>query len=174
MSMKALSARRLATLNAAQLSYPAGLDIDQPGPGWTSFQESALLQRNDFETLTAELLGWQVHERAGLRLAVSDVPLQLGSVVEMRMRVGPVPVRAPCRVVEITAEWDRRGFSYGTLPGHPEVGMERFELRRASDGTVTFQITAISRPASVVGFVAGSIHRRIQRQITERYLQALQ
>ena len=34
------------------------------------------------------------------------------------------PVRAPCRVVYVVDEPDRRGFAYGTLPGHPEIDGE--------------------------------------------------
>ena len=39
------------------------------------------------------------------------------------------PVRAPCRVVYVVDEPDRRGFAYGTLPGHAESGEERFVVR---------------------------------------------
>jgi uncharacterized protein (UPF0548 family) len=34
------------------------------------------------------------------------------------------PIRVPCRVVYVLDEPERRGFAYGTLPGHPESGEE--------------------------------------------------
>lgn len=41
---------------------------------------------------------------------------------------GPLRLRAPCRVVYTVTESRRRGFAYGTLPGHPECGEEAFVI----------------------------------------------
>ena len=43
------------------------------------------------------------------------------------------PGRRPCRVVYVVDEPDRRGFAYGTLPGHPESGEELFLVRYDPD-----------------------------------------
>ena len=61
------------------------------------------------------------------------------------------PVRAPCRVVYVVDEPDRRGFAYGTLPGHAESGEELFLVRYdpATD-EVYAEVTAFSRHAHVV------------------------
>jgi uncharacterized protein (UPF0548 family) len=37
-------------------------------------------------------------------------------------------LQAPCRVVYVIDEPDIRGFAYGTPPGHPESGEERFAV----------------------------------------------
>ncbi len=87
---------------------------------------------------------------------------------------GPLRVNAPCRVVYAIDEPDRRGFDYGTLPDHPECGEEAFIIERHADGTVSFTITAFSRPASRQAKLAGPAGRAIQRQTTNRYLRALQ
>lgn len=86
---------------------------------------------------------------------------------------GPISVRVPCRVVYVTDEPARRGFAYGTLPGHPESGEEAFVIDRRRDGTVTFTITAFSRPATLLARMAGPIGRAIQDHITARYLRSL-
>ncbi|HEV8560641.1 MAG TPA: DUF1990 family protein [Actinophytocola sp.] len=49
---------------------------------------------------------------------------------------------APGRVVHVVEEEHRRGFAYGTLPGHPECGEEAFLLERHADGTVTCSRTS--------------------------------
>lgn len=95
------------------------------------------------------------------------------TVVLMRLGVGPVSLRIPCRVVYVVDEPDRRGFAYGTLPGHPEAGEERFVLRRRDDGSVELTIAAFSRPASMLAKVGGPLSRKIQDMMTQRYLRAL-
>jgi uncharacterized protein (UPF0548 family) len=58
------------------------------------------------------------------------------------------------------------------LPGHPESGEEAFILQRHDDGTITFTITAFSRPAEMLATIAGPLGRRIQDAMTNRYLRA--
>ena len=67
----------------------------------------------------------------------------------------------------------RRGFAYGTLPGHPESGEEAFVIERHDDDTVSFTITAFSRHATRLARVAGPLGRAAQRRITARYLRSL-
>jgi uncharacterized protein (UPF0548 family) len=47
------------------------------------------------------------------------------------------------------------------------------DVSRGADGTVTFTITAFSRPATALTRSAGPIGRAIQRHMTGRYLRAL-
>jgi len=84
--------------------------------------------------------------------------------------LGPLKFTAPCRVVYVNSEADKAGFAYGTLPGHPESGEESFVLELRQDGTVTFTITALSRPATLLARFAGQIGRAVQGRITDRYL----
>lgn len=89
-----------------------------------------------------------------------------GGVVVLGLGLGASRISAPCRVVYVIDEPDRRGFAYGTLPGHPERGEEAFIISRHRDATVTFTITAFSRPASPLGKAAGPAGRAVQRRIT--------
>ena len=97
----------------------------------------------------------------------------LDTVVLMRWGLDPFAVKVPCRVLEVIDESRRRGFAYGTLPGHPEAGEERFILEQVEDGRILFTITAYSRPASALARLAGPISRAAQRFMTQRYLKAL-
>jgi uncharacterized protein (UPF0548 family) len=52
--------------------------------------------------------------------------------------------------VYVVSETGRSGLAYGTLPRHPESGEEAFLLEQQDDGTVTFTVTAFSRPATAL------------------------
>ena len=67
---------------------------------------------------------WQMHRRAGLHVAASDERAHVGAVAMMRLGPSWLGIHVPCRVVYEIAEERRRGFAYGTLPGHPESGEE--------------------------------------------------
>ncbi len=91
----------------------------------------------------------------------------------MHLGIGPAAIRIPCRVAYVVDEPGQRGFAYGTLPGHPESGEERFVLKQHRDGTITIEITAFSRPASRLASLGGPVARRVQQTMTTRYLRAL-
>lgn len=91
----------------------------------------------------------------------------------MRLRVGPFTFNAPCVVVWAEKAADSCGFAYGTLPGHPERGEERFEVRIAPSGEVTFRIVAFSAPARWFTHLGGPVARLVQTTTTDRYLKAL-
>lgn len=123
-----------------------------------------------FEAAAEAVLGWQVQLRAGLRVAASSATVRAGTVVTLGF--GRL-VTAPCRVVYVVEDPRRRGFAYGTLPGHPERGEESFVVEHHGDGTVSFTVTAFSRPATPLARAAGPLGVAVQRWITGRYLRAL-
>jgi len=128
--------------------------------------------RDWFDVAAGRVLTWEVQRRAGLTVKTTR-EVALGVRAVLRMRVGPVPVRAPVEVVVVTAEADRVGFAYGTLEGHPERGEERFEVVLRADGAVEARIRAFSRPGRWFTRLAGPVGRRLQRSTTTRYLDAL-
>ena len=66
-----------------------------------------------------------------------------------------------------------RGFAYGTLPGHPESGEERFVVELMPNDDVMLHITAFSKQARLYARLAGPLSRLIQRFMTDRYVDAL-
>ena len=116
---------------------------------------------------------WQVQLGAGLQVSASAPAAVAGAVVILGLGIGPLRLRAPCRIVYAVDEPHRRGFAYGTLAGHPESGEEAFMIQHHDDDTVSFKITAFSRPATRLAKVAGPAAGVVQRQITTRYLRAL-
>jgi uncharacterized protein (UPF0548 family) len=129
--------------------------------------------RAAFESTADSLLRWGLQRGARIRVAASSDAVEADAVAVLRLGWGPLAVRAPVRVVYLVEEPDRRGFAYGTLPGHPESGEELFVVEYARDGAITLRITAFSRPRSVLARCAGPVGVLIQRWITRRYGRAL-
>lgn len=97
--------------------------------------------------------------------------LRPGDTVIMRVPFYPFPV--PARVVYVIDEPLRKGFAYGTLPGHPERGEEAFIVDYRDDDSVWLTIRAFSRPANWVFWVGYPIVRLMQEVYTGRYERAL-
>jgi uncharacterized protein (UPF0548 family) len=113
---------------------------------------------------------WQGHRRAGATIYPAEAIIAVGTEVVATVRLGLLFIVAPCRVVYVTAEPDRVGFAYGTLPGHPERGEEAFHVTRHGDGPVRFEIVAFSRPATVMARMGGPLSRLVQNRTTRLYL----
>lgn len=164
----------LLKLLAARLSYrPLGGPEGATLSDYNHLNQAVTLRRRDFEDAVRDLFEWRMHSRAGLRVQASDIPLRQGTVALMRLGLGALSLKIPCRVLDVVAERRRRGFTYGTLPGHPEAGEERFLLEQLDDGRIRFSISAYSRPASALAKIGGPLSRAAQRVMTQRYLQAL-
>ena len=87
-------------------------------------------------------------------------------------RLGPFAV--PCRVVYVLDEPDRRGFAYGSLPGHAVSGEEMFGVRfDPVDGGVYSEVVAFSRPARWWSRLGAPVLALAQRTVTHRYLDAV-
>jgi uncharacterized protein (UPF0548 family) len=126
--------------------------------------------RARFDEAADRVMRWGMLRGAGAHVTPSTEVAQAGSVLV----VGLGPVRAPCRVVYVIDEENRRGFAYGTLPGHPESGEELFAVRYdPADDAVFAEIVAFSRPATWWSKAAGPITSMLQRIMTKRYLSAV-
>ena len=103
----------------------------------------------------------------------SDARVERDQVVLITIKIGPFDVMAPCRIVDVVDEASRYAFAYGTLPSHPECGEELFDVTLSDDGTVTFTVTAFSKPATFLPKVGALIARLVQLRATRRFLDAL-
>ncbi len=138
--------------------------------GYHHLRESRRLGVVDLDDVASVLLTWQMHRRAGVRRVGGVERATVGGDVSFRFLGQTIP----CRVVSVIDETDRRGFTYGTLPGHPERGEERFVVERdPASGVVTATITAFSRPGGWRTRALGPVGRWVQSRMTQRYLDAL-
>jgi uncharacterized protein (UPF0548 family) len=123
-----------------------------------------------FEQAADAVMHWGMQRGAGLRVQASSEVVEVSAVVLVRMGFLP----APCRVVYVIDEPDIRGFAYGTLPGHPESGEERFAVRRDPTTSAVFaEVSAFSRPATWWSKAGGPLVSVAQRLIAKRYLRAV-
>jgi uncharacterized protein (UPF0548 family) len=144
--------------------------VDDPPPGFGVTHAAVVLPDDGFDAVRRALLAWDVHRVAGLRVA-TDGTARTGTTVVLGLQLGPVWALAPCRVVQHTDVAGRAGFSYATLPGHPEEGVEEFAVVR-EDGGTWFEVTAISRPAGTLGQLGAPVSRYVAARATQRYLDA--
>jgi uncharacterized protein (UPF0548 family) len=87
--------------------------------------------------------GWAVKQEIGFTISPDDAQVVAGRDYETRY--GWMRVHEPVRVIWIADEPDRRGFGYGTRPGHPITGEECFLVERDADGSVWFVTRTVSR-----------------------------
>jgi uncharacterized protein (UPF0548 family) len=134
--------------------------------------------RAAFDRVADALLRWDVHRGAGLTVE-ADGPVAKGARVRLLLP-GPLrslPVTIECRVVYVVDEAGRgrRGFAYGTLPGHVEEGEARFLVETdpaRDDAPVTLTVDAFSRPGRPWVASVAPLARLGQEAATQGYLLA--
>jgi uncharacterized protein (UPF0548 family) len=163
----------LARLTEAPFTYPeVGATRGALPAGYHHVNRSARVGtgRARFEQAAQRVMRWEMLRGAGIRVTPSSEVAQVGSVVFVHLG----PVRAPCRVVYVVDDENRRGFAYGTLPGHAERGEELFAVRYdPADEAVYAEVTAFSRHATWWSRAVGPGTSLLQRIVTRRYLSAV-
>ncbi|HEU4543599.1 MAG TPA: DUF1990 domain-containing protein [Jiangellaceae bacterium] len=155
-------------------SSELGVGEDLP-PGYRHVRRNAVVGRGAeaFAAAGEALLSWEMHRRAGLRVAATAPRAEAGVDVVCWLGAGPFRVTIPCRVVAALASERSAGFAYGTLPGHPARGEEAFLVQWRDDDLVAFTVVAFSRPARLYTRLGGPVTHAIQRAFTRRYFRAL-
>lgn len=168
------SAVDFAKLNAQPLTYEEVGATARPElpDGYKHIAVAAEIGsgRRRFEEAGAAVLRYGMQRGSGVSVQASSDVAAVGTVVVVRLG----PIKAPCRVVYVVDEPDRRGFAYGTLPGHPESGEELFSVRYdPDDETVYAEVRAFSRSATWWSRLGAPVTSLGQRVMTRRYLRAL-
>lgn len=164
---------KLTDLAGLALTYPeVGATADEMPAGYHHIRKSSVIGRGRerFEQAAADGMRWGMLRGAGLRVEASAPTAAVGADVLVHLG----PVLAPCRVVYVVDEPDRRGFAYGTLPGHAECGEELFLVRfDPATEEVHAEVAAFSKHATWWSRLASPVTSTIQRLVTDRYLRAL-
>ncbi|MEV0292943.1 DUF1990 domain-containing protein [Nocardia sp. NPDC050710] len=127
-----------------------------------------------FDRAGAEILAYRMQKGTGIFRNASTPTAEVGTHLTVRLGLGPLAITAPCRVVYVLDDTDRRGFAYGTLSGHPEIGEELFAVEYdPADDSVYGLVTAFSRPGSWYTRLGGPVVRLIQHFIAGRYIGTL-
>lgn len=139
-----------------------GCTREQPRPqrGWNIDRERVLLGHGEevFRRACAAIENWRMFPREVAEVYWPEVPIVAGSAVGVLYWAAPARLwlLCPARIIFVNdsaaershPQTEQFGFAYGTLPGHPERGEERFliEWNRADD-SVWYDLLAVSQPA---------------------------
>lgn len=159
------------------LTYPdVGATAGEMPPGYRQVRASRRIGagRERFESAAEAVMRYGMLRGAGLRVDATTAVAAVGT--DVLGRLGPFV--APCRVVYVIDEENRRGFAYGSLPGHAVRGEEMFAVRFGSPGNpaddgVYAEVAAFSRPATWWSRLGSPVLALSQRLVTRRYLRAV-
>ncbi|MFC9894299.1 DUF1990 family protein [Nocardia sp. NPDC127579] len=144
-------------------------------PGFRRYERTVVIGHGaaDWDAASRAVLDWAVKRRSGFRVTPPE-PVTFGARYRVTAAVGPFAVHEPVRVVAVVDTASRRGFAYGTEPGHPVSGEEAFVVHRTSDGTIRFTLRSLTRAAPALPWRAAfPILLIAQRYYRRRYLAAL-
>lgn len=143
----------------------------QAPPGFAALRSERVLGRGPVVERAAgeALLTWQVQRGAGIAVTATSPRAAAAVTVLQQVRVAGLALLAPCRVLAAPDQPGRRGYTYATLPGHPEQGEESFLVTTDADGTVTLRITSVSRPAALLARLGAPVTRAVQRRTVAAY-----
>ncbi|MCW2737182.1 DUF1990 domain-containing protein [Nocardioides sp.] len=122
-----------------------------------------------FDPAADFVLGFGMQRAGGFRVTASSPTAVVGTSLTLRRWFGPVRITARTQVVYVVDEPARRGFAYGTLPGHPESGEELFLVERTGEETWA-EIRAFSRPGRWFTRLGGPVVRLLQTRSSRAYL----
>lgn len=137
-----------------------------------SFRRTIGSGDHDLATARTALQEWGAHRGSGVEVFPRDASVAEGETVAIVTRQMGLWVLAACRVVSVVDGPSEFGFTYATLPGHPECGYESFTVRRRGDD-VAFEVEAVSRPGIALVRLGAPVTRILQRRASEAYLGAM-
>jgi uncharacterized protein (UPF0548 family) len=163
----------LAGLESASLTYnPPGItnQITQT-PFYFTKDHCRVQLGNGEETYNRAILAlknWQQFNLGWLQVINTNTPIVSGATVGLLCSYGPLWVLFACRIIYIMNEGGaihKFGFAYGTLPGHPECGEERFTVEwHQSDNSVWYDILAYSYPGEFLTALGYPLTRALQKK----------
>jgi uncharacterized protein (UPF0548 family) len=164
-----------STVGATAETPPAGFNVDHTRIKLGSGERT-------FLAATSALQKWQQFRLPWLEAGPADTPIRAGEVVAVLARVGGLWSLNACRILSVIDESggdeagpiDRFGFAYGTLPGHAEMGEERFLIEwNRTDDSVWYDILAYSRPRHPLVWLGYPFARLIQKRFARESAAAM-
>ncbi|PQO32369.1 DUF1990 domain-containing protein [Bremerella cremea] len=115
-----------------------------------------------------EALGrWQQFDLGWVAAKPTSTKINEGETICVIGRAAGMYWLNACRIVYVVDDamnTPKFGFAYGTLPGHMEMGEERFLVEMDQAGDVWYDILAFSRPKRWIAWVVYYYMRRLQKR----------
>ena len=127
-----------------------------------------------FERAKVAIRAWRMFPAPWTAIEPPTTPIREGETLAVHVRVLGLWWLNATRIVYTIDEPRMYGFAYGTLPGHVEMGEERFlvEWDRTTE-SVWFDILAFSRPRHLLTKLAGRQARRMQQRFRDESTAAM-
>jgi uncharacterized protein (UPF0548 family) len=161
-------------------SYPdVGSSLGKPPAGYVVDHHRVRLGTGlrVFERARAALGDWAMFRVGWVEACPAALPIEEGTTVALLARGLGLWALFACRIVCLIEEHgpvESYGFAYGTLPGHALSGEERFTVRwDRAEGSVWYDLLAISRPSRLTWRLGYPLIRRIQRRFAPASLRAM-
>jgi uncharacterized protein (UPF0548 family) len=161
---------RVSYASMRSATPPAAFDVDHTRVRLAAGEKA-------FAVASDALRQWQEFQLGWVTAIPDHTPIKEGEVVAVLARVLGIWWLNACRIVEVVDDdgaMRRFGFTYATLPGHVECGQERFMIEwDKRDGTVWYDVLALSRPGHWLVRLGYPIARRIQRRFARESAAAM-
>lgn len=133
--------------------------------------------RGTYERACRALRTWQMFSMGWVRLHHHEVPIAIGSVVAVEVRLFGLYWLNAARIVYTISQTGSRasfGFAYGTLEDHAESGEERFLVEYDTrTREVWYDLLSFSRPNKPLVRMGAPLARSLQRRFAAASLQAM-
>ena len=169
-------ARFLDSQRAASFSYPeTGATSHLPPAGYDVDHNRVWLGagRETLERGIAAVRRWTMFDLGWVELHRRDTRIEVGATVAVLASCVAVWSLNAARIVYVVEEERRFGFAYGTLEDHVEQGEERFLVEMFPDGSVWYDILALSRPRHWAARMGYPLTRRLQRRFARDSMAAM-
>ncbi len=120
---------------------------------------------------------WRMFDMPWLSVAPKDAPILIGTTVVIWAKTFGAWTLNPARIVASIDEpgpVERFGFTYASLPGHAEEGIESFVVEwNHADDSVWYDLHAISRPGRWFTTLIQPMARGLQRRFARDSVTAM-
>lgn len=163
--------------SSSELSYEEvgkSLDVLPPGYNHDRYVEVIGNGKQDFDLAIKGFECWVCQSNSGLLVPTLDLALEVGTTIYFGLKMGPIVLGFPDRIVYRKVADTRYDYAYGTVQGHPETGEELFRLDLRDNGDVVFTIICFSRVVAPLAKLAYPISRFLQKRISRKYIESLE
>lgn len=126
-----------------------------------------------FEKAKRAIRDWRMFNIEWVKLCWPYKKLVPGTVVAVQAHHYGFYSLNAAKILYVVDEPKRFGFAYGTLVKHVARGEELFLVYQEDDGSVWYEVTAISRPNHWLAWVFYPLTRRRQARFAKDSLQAM-
>lgn len=160
----------LHSLRDASFNYDAIGCLPRDTPqGFNRDRATIVLGQGEtvWEAAVLAVRSWSVFPGAMVSVVRASDEICVGNILATVCYAAGVWTVNPTRILsvtdEVSADRNRFGFAFGTLPGHLALGEEGFTVEwNKGTGEVTYTIEAVSRPRHVLTWLAYPYTRMMQ------------